>query len=80
MQGKTLQQELKSLVKQYDPMFVWVFELRVCYELNYYYNLYSHTFHKNILFIRSDIVKNRCISRIPFVLKVDDLCFRYIPP
>jgi len=80
MQKRKLIKYVKEMVRKYNPMYIWIMEGYKTYELDYYYSIPSDPLHCNTLLIRQDIYRNRCISRIPFGLKVDSLSFRYISP
>jgi hypothetical protein len=72
---------LKQLIKNFWPKFVWIMEPdNQIKNLTYYVKVKALDFHQSQLWIREDCYRGRNISRIPYGIQVDDLNFRYIPP
>lgn len=72
---------LMDKIKELHPMFVFIIESYAYIQPpTMYQSINCQNFYKNMVWIRNDVRKQKCISRTHYGIKIDNIGFRYIPP
>ena len=74
-------QELQDLIDEIRPDLAWIMEIWGQPPCFLGYNAFNDgSMQTNVLYVKSNVVRNRIVQKIPFGFRIEDLNFRYIPP
>ena len=74
-------QQLYELIHVYNPDIMWIMEIWNKPPTLLGYNMFNdRSMHTNVLYVKSNIIRRRTIVEIPYGFKLEDICFRYVPP